>query len=68
MTIAELIKRLEQLNPNHRVIVSVKEKKEHPLAFDVYHKGDIQKIAFHMDGCGNNACVLEVEDSFVEYV
>lgn len=68
MTVAELIKELEQLNPNQRVIVSVREKKEHPLAFDTYHKGDIQEIAFHMDGNGNNAYALEVEDSFVEYV
>ena len=68
MIVAELIKKLEQLDTNQRVIVSVKEKKEHPLAFDTYHKGDIQEIAFHMDGNGNNAYALEVEDSFVEYV
>ena len=68
MIVAELIKKLEQLDPNQRVIVSVKEKKEYPLAFDTYHKGDIQEIAFHMDGNGNNAYALEVEDSFVEYV
>ena len=68
MRVAELIKKLEQLDPNQRVIVSVKEKTEHPLAFDTYHKGDIQEIAFHMDGNGNNAYALEVEDSFVEYV
>ena len=68
MTVAELIKKLEQLNPNERIIVSVKEKSEHPFDFDTYRKGDIQEIAFHMDGYGNNAYALEVESSFVEYV
>lgn len=69
MTVAELIKELEQLDQNERIIVSVKEHVETLFTtFDVYHKGDIQEIAFHMDGYGNNAYVLEVEDSFTELI
>ena len=67
MTVTELIEKLKQLDANQRIIVSVKEKKEHQFAFDTYHKGDIQEIAFHMDGNGNNAYALEVNDSFIEF-
>ena len=68
MTVAELIKELKQLDPNERIIVSVKDKEEDTLLFDVYHKGEIKEIAFHMDGYGNNAYVLEVEESFIELI
>ena len=71
MTVAELIKELQKLDSNERIIVSVKdsETSDSPhMIFDRYHKGDIQEIAYHMNDNGNNAYALEVENSFVEYV
>lgn len=68
MTVAELIKELKQLDQNERIIVSVKDNEESTLCFNIYHKGKIKEIAFHMDGYGNNAYVLEVEESFTELI
>lgn len=68
MTVAELINELKRLNPNERIIVEVKEKKENPLnMLNRYHKADIKKIAYHMDGEGNNAYVIETKNAFIEY-
>lgn len=74
MTVSELIAELKKLNPNKRIIVSVKEKQEEnefTELFNTYHKGDIEDITLHMQENGDlihTAYVLEVENSFVECV
>ena len=67
MKVSELINELKRLDPDKRIIVEVKEPTLLYDGVNRYHKADIKEIAYHMDGEGNNAYVIETENAFIEY-